>query len=95
MLRLETRGSFHSGFAATSSWTSWSGPAATTGVRLTPGQWYRVRITRSGSARAWYLNDTLVQSDNGYVNNGDYFAIHGDGSTITGGRFDNIRIYGP
>lgn len=94
MLRLETRGSFHSGFAATSSWTSWSGPVAT-GVRLTPGQWYRVKITRSGSARAWYLNDTLVQSDNGYVNNGDYFAIHGDVSSVTGGRFDNIRIYGP
>ncbi len=94
MLRLETRGSFHSGFASTSSWTSWSGPAST-GVRLTPGQWYRVKITRSGSTRAWYLNDTLIESNTGYVNNGDYFAIHGDGSTVTGGRFDNIRIYGP
>jgi hypothetical protein len=94
MLRLETRSGFSSGFASTSSWTSWGGPAAT-GVRLTAGQWYRVKITRSGSSRAWYLNDTLIQSDTSYVNNGDYFAIHGDTASVAGGLFDNIRIYGP
>ena len=94
MLRLETRSGASSGFASTSSWTSWSGPADT-GVRLTAGQWYHVKITRSGSSRAWYLNGALIQSDTGYINNGDYCAIHGDASIVTGGRFDNIRIYGP
>lgn len=92
MLRLEARGGTnYSGITNTTSWSSWTAPAA--GNNVTAGAWNTIKIQIDGNANTiWYLNGALQENKNTPLN-GAYFAIHGDGATVTGGLYDDIYIY--
>jgi len=91
-LRLEARAGQHSYIAPTTSWTVWGGGAAT-GIVVPAGQWLDVRIDiKAGPVADWYLGGIIKQSNVAITVNGDYIAVHGDGSTVTGGNFDNLQI---
>ena len=92
-LRLEARAGSSSWIAATNSWTSWVDPGAT-GIVVPAGQWLSVRIDiKSGPVADWYLDGALKQSNVAIAVNGDYIAVHGYNSAVTGGNFDNLQIF--
>jgi hypothetical protein len=89
IFRLDCRGS-GSGFAACSSWTSWSAPG---GAGYTAATWYTVKIQINSTATngmSYYINGTLVGTGT-FVDNGPYFGLQGDGGS--GGNWDNIYVY--
>jgi PKD repeat protein len=89
MFRLESRAATSSGFASTASWASWSAPAGYGPV--TAGAWHKVQIVLNST----YARGAVDGTDYGsrvFSNNGGYIAVHGDGATVTGGNFDNIRV---
>ena len=94
MFRLESRSSTSSGFASTSSWTSWNAPSGYGPVSA--GVWHHVKIVLDGSTAYGYVDGSSYGSYS-FSNNGGYIAVHGDGSSVTGGDFDNIivRKYAP
>jgi hypothetical protein len=97
MIRLDGRTASYSGFAVTRSWTSWDAPSYPTVSQglVTTGVWYNVRITidKTGTDIEWYLNDVWQGSMIGFVSNGNYIAVHGDGAGTGGGYFDNIKFF--
>jgi hypothetical protein len=90
--RLECRAANNSGFASTTSWTLWDAPTAA--PNYSANTWYniKIQITSAGLATV-LLNNTAIQSNYSITNNGNIIAIHGDGDVVTGGRYDNIKIY--
>lgn len=90
-IRLDARGAGNrSGFAATASWTSWSGPS--TGSPVSPSVWYNIKIVISSSGVAsWYLNNVLQSQTYTIANNGTYFGMQADKGGGTS-YFDNIVI---
>jgi hypothetical protein len=91
LFRLETRTGESSGFATTNSWTSWNAP--TSGPIYTPNVWLNVTITIDSQSRAsYFVNGSLVASNVPVTLQGNYFAIHGDGGSVTGAGYDNIMI---
>ncbi len=89
MFRLESRAGNSSGFAATTSWTSWSAP---TGYgTVTAGTWHAVKIVITATSAAATIDGTSYGSYT-FANNGGIVAVHGDGAIVTGGYFDNVRV---
>lgn len=93
-LRLDARGgSSYSGFATSTSFSSWSAP--TSGYQFTANTWYtiKIQITSAGSA-SYYINGSSSAQQSGYSMSSlsNYIAIHGDSG---GGNsyFDNIYVY--
>ena len=100
MYRADSRGSTnYSGFATTSSWTSWNAPSS--GFQTTASSWYQfgIAITSATSATLYYQNSTnagptIPTSTLGtysITNNGGYIGLVGDAlgsSYIT--YWDNI-----
>jgi len=93
LLRLEGRSGSASGFATTTSWTSWNAPA--TGTNYTVLTWYTIVISINSSSQAsWSINGSPVQTNVSVTLSGNYFGVHGDGVSVHGGLFDNITIVG-
>lgn len=91
MLRLEGRAGNASGFATTTSWSSWNAPG--TGTNYSVSTWHTVVISINSSSQAsWSINGTPVQSNVSITLNGNFFGIHGDGGSVHGGLYDNISI---
>jgi hypothetical protein len=87
MFRIEGRAGNSSGFASTTSWTSWLAPSGFSNVSV--GVWHRVKLV-IGSTTVEGFIDGASYGTYTFANTGDYIAVHGDGGT--GGRFDNISI---
>ena len=81
MFRIDTRGSGDlSGFAATSSWTSWAAPAS--GFTAPSNTWINVVIDIQGStvtAHATWMGGSQTVSLTGYKPLGTAYAFNGDG----------------
>lgn len=90
MFRLETRAlgaGYHSGFASTTSWTSWTSPAS--GPVATGNTWYTITITISSAGVATF-NWSGTNYSYTITDNGTYIGIQADGAS--GGYVDNIFI---
>lgn len=98
MFRLESRSRTSSGFASTTSWTSWSAPSGS--FTAAANTWYKIMIkTTSATSATLYYEATTDKSPGSqpantvgtysYSNNGGYMGLVGDGG---GGNtyFDNI-----
>ena len=91
MFRLDARGTpNYSGFASSASWASWTAPITST-TAITANTWYSVKIAIKATSADGYINGASYGSYT-FANNGGYIAVHGDGATVTGGNFDNIRV---
>jgi hypothetical protein len=87
MFRLETRPGSYSGFATTSSWTSWNAPSS--GFTATTNTWYKlaIAITSATSTTLYYQQTTdsspsLPATTLGTFtisNNGGFIGLVGDG----------------
>jgi hypothetical protein len=103
MYRIDTRSGNYSGFATTTSWTSWNSPTA--GFTATANAWYKftIVITSSTSATLYYTATTDASPRSGtfgtllgtysITNNGGYIGLVGDvaGSSYTT-WWDNIIV---
>jgi len=89
MYRIDTRGgSNYSGFATTTSWTSWNGPSS--GFTATSNTWYKYTIViTSDTSATLYYSQTTDNSPNNFgtelgsftiTNNGSYVGLVGDNS---------------
>jgi len=99
--RLDFRGAgFYTGFANTTSWTSWGAPSSTTGmVYGAATTWISIKIVINSVGVATWFYSTSGQNSwtqgtptAGYsINNqGNYMAFHGD--VASGGYFSNISV---
>jgi len=89
MFRLEARSGNSPGFASTSSWTSWNAPSGYTAI--SSGVWHNVKLVLTSNTAYGYIDGTSYGSYS-FSNNGGYIAVHGDGGSVTGGDFDNIKV---
>jgi|GEM_PF-4593451 len=89
MFRLEGRSAYSSGFASTTSWTSWSAPSGYGAVSI--GVFHKVKIVIKATTAYGYIDDAFLGQYT-FANNGGYIAIHGDAGIVTGGEYDNIRV---
>jgi len=89
MFRLEARSGNSPGLASTASWTSWNAPSGYSPVSA--GVWHEVKIALNSTTAYGYVDGASFGSYT-FTNNGGYIAVHGDGGSVTGGRFDNIRV---
>ncbi len=91
MFRLDSRGSGnYSGFASAASWTTWNAPTTATATP-SANTWHSVRIVIGATTASGYIDGTAYGTYT-FANNGGYIAVHGDGATVTGGNYDNIRV---
>jgi hypothetical protein len=87
MFRIEGRAGNSSGFAPTTSWTSWSGPSGYSNVSVSA--WHHVKLIIGATTVEGFI-DGVSYGTYTFANNGGYIAVHGDGGN--GGRFDNIAV---
>jgi hypothetical protein len=102
MYRIDTRSKYYSGFATTSSWTSWNSPSS--GPTLSANTWYKFTIViGSTSASLYYLQGTDISPQTGtfgtligsytITNNGGYIGLVGDNyGTSYSTWWDNIIV---
>ncbi len=91
MFRLDSRGAAnYSGFASTASWATWNAPTTATATP-SANTWHSVRIVISPTSASGFIDGTAYGTYT-FANNGGYIAVHGDGATVTGGNYDNIRV---
>jgi hypothetical protein len=101
MYRLDTRLGTYSGFATTSSWTSWNAPSS--GFTAAGSTWYKLTIVITSSTSATlYYSRTTDSSPAGFgtllgtytiTNNGGYIGLVGDAlGTSYSTWWDNIIV---
>jgi hypothetical protein len=101
MYRIDTRSGCPSGFATTSSWTSWNYPFP--GPILSANTWYKFTIVmNSTSASLYYLQGTDISPQTGtfgtligtytITNNGGYIGLVGDSHGSCSTWWDNIIV---
>jgi hypothetical protein len=88
--RNDARTSLYDGLGTTTSWTNWSNPVGYT--RTSIDTWTKVDIKIINKTQVEvYINNNLVYTQAVSLS-GNYIALHGDSSIVTGGKFRNIQV---
>ena len=77
MVHAESRPGNSSGFAATSSWTSWNAP--TSGPVISANVWHKFDVTISGGSATASIDGTVIASNYPVTSLGTYLGLSGDG----------------
>ncbi|WP_456416678.1 DUF2341 domain-containing protein [Methanocaldococcus sp.] len=88
MIRLETRSGYSSGFAPTTSWTSWSNPSGI--PTASPNVWYHITLTIVGNNATGTI-DGVGSETYTITKNGGYIGLQSDGLSA-GDYWDLIFI---
>lgn len=93
MLRVGALAGFTSGFANTTTWTSWGSPAAG-GPTLTTNAWNTLVITINSSGTASYTYNGISAVQTITVTDGTFIGFQGDGNSAnqSNSYLDNIII---